>query len=385
MRKLALIFSLFVLIVLMSGCLGKEQQEPALNSPQTEQAPQAELLQQETSEKSVMDAEFMLLDSEGPNAGGAFSKELGVNTIPIFLDDWASIEPENDQWNWGSAFPENVDEYPHSVLRIGILHVLAWNPKNVPSWVDKDDLDGKFKEEYGEFVLEAIRQAKLRGISADIYLVELEANFAGHELEEEKTNAWIIDWIKWETGLIRSADREAKIVIPLTPTEFRPEETLENTGDYGKILISDFVARMIEEDVEFDAFGFNIASGFYDKVDSWRDMKAALDNWSKIDKEIFVWAMGYPADNSNHLKFNNPRKDGYSEEWQKEQYVSSLRTLLENPKVIGASVDLFDFQEAGQSTPIHWGLVKGDSQKPETLAKRQSFDAVKDYWHENYR
>ncbi|MCX6751097.1 MAG: hypothetical protein NTZ83_06575, partial [Candidatus Pacearchaeota archaeon] len=82
---------------------------------------------------------------------------------------------------------------------------------------------------------------------------------------------------------------------------------------------------------------------------------------------------------------NYPRKEGYSEEWQKEQYVNSLRILLENPKVIGVSIDLYDYQEADLGTPIHWGLIGGGRTKPETLFKRQSFDAVKEYWNKNYR
>ncbi len=336
-------------------------------------------------QSSAINADFMLLDSEGPNAGGEFSRELGTNTIPIYLDDWSKFEPADDQWNWVDAFPDNVREYDHSVLRIGILHVLAWNPANIPAWVNKNDIDGEFSEEYGEFVMEAVKQAKKRNITVDVYLVELESNFAGHEIKENITNAWIIDWIKWEVELIKTIDPGAKIAIPLTPTEFRPEESLDNTDDHGKILLADFVERMIEADVSFDAFGFNVASGFYDKIDDWGDLKVALDKWSAIDKGIFVWAMGYPADNIDSLPFNYPRAGGYSEEWQKEQYVNSLRTLLDNPKVIGLSIDLYDYQEPGQETPVHWGLIGGDRTKPETLFKRQSFDAVKEYWSDNYR
>ncbi|MFH0869409.1 MAG: hypothetical protein V1839_04235 [archaeon] len=366
MGKSVFVIPLLVLIVLASGCV---QQERSL-----------------LREQSVISDKFIFHDSEGPNAGGKFSRELGVNTIPIYLDDWSRLEPADDQWNWDGAFSDNVNEYDHSMLRIGILHVLAWNPEGIPSWVDKNDLNGKFKEEYGEFVAEAVRQAKMRNISVDIYLVELESNFAGHEIGNRRiTNAWIIEWIKWEAELIKSADSNAKIVVPLTPTEFRPKESLDNTGDFGKILVADFVGRMMEANVSFNAFGFNVASGFYDKIDDWGDLKAALDKWSTIDKEIFVWAMGYPADNIDNLSFNYPRKEGYSEEWQKEQYLNSLQILLENPKVIGVSIDLYDYPEAGQNTPVHWGLVGGDRAKPETLFKRQSFDAVKEYWNKTRR
>lgn len=330
-------------------------------------------------------AGFIFHDGEGPDAGGEFSRELGVNTIPVYLDDWSGMEPEDDLWNWDKEFPNKTGEYDHVILRIGILHMLAWNPDAIPDWVDKNDLDGRFREEYGGFVREAVSQVKARRIPVDVYLVELESNFAGHELGKDVTNAWIIDWIKWETDLIRSVDPDATIVVPLTPTEFRPDESLDNTGDYGKILAADFVRRMTEVNVSFDAFGFNIASGFYDKVDDWTDVERVLDEWSDIDKEIFVWAMSYPADNSDNLDFNYPREGGYSEEWQKEQYVNTMRILLKNPKVIGVSIDLYDYQEAGFPTPVHWGLVGGNRSRPETLHKRQSFEAVKDYWRENYR
>jgi len=334
-----------------------------------------------------MDAKFMLHDAEGPNVGGAFSEELGINTIKIHLDHaWQRVEPADNQWNWDDEFPNNINEYGHLMLQIGTLHMLAWNSTDLPGWVNTDNLDGEFKEQYGEFVQEVVGQVKQRDIHVDVYLVELEANFAGHEIAGGNlTNAWIIDWIKWEAGLIKSLDPDAKIVIPLTPTEFSPEESLDNTDDRGKILVADFVERMIQENVQFDAFGFNIASGVYHKIDNWTALQTVLDKWSTIDKEIFVWAMGYPANNDDNLPFRYPREGGYSEEWQKEQYVNSLRLLLKNPKVIGVSVDLFDYQEPGWAAPFHWGLVGGDRTKPETLFKRPSFDAVKGYWYNNYR
>jgi len=325
--------------------------------------------------------------------GGAFSKELGINTIPLYLDHaWQRVEPADNEWNWDGEFPANISnyghlalsKYDHVVVRLGVIGLLAWNPTEIPGWVDRDNLDGSFKEAYGDYVKEAVRQVKQRNIAVDVYLVELESNFAGHEIAEGITNAWIIDWIKWEADMIKSIDPSAKIVIPLTPTEFRPEEPLDNIGDHGKILVSDFVERMIQADVQFDAFGFNVASGAYDKVDNWPDLQKVLDKWaSTIDKEIFVWAMGYPANNDDHLPFNNPRTGGYSEDWQEEQYVNSLKLLLENPKVIGVSIDLFDYQEPGLATPFHWGLVGGDVAQPETLFKRPSFDAVKECW-ENF-
>lgn len=330
---------------------------------------------------------FIFHDGEGPDIGGVYADELGINTIPLFLDEWNEYEPVDNQWQWENTFPTNRNEYDHCLLRIGLLHMLAWNPSSIPSWVNQSDIDGECKEAYGQFVQEAIAQVKQREIAVDIYLVELEANFAGHELSEKTncTNAWIIEWIKWETELIKEIDPQAKIVIPLTPTEFRPEESLNNTYDQGKILLGDFVQRMIEAEVCFDAFGFNIASGAYDDVDDWTTVQTVLENWSTIKKEIFVWAMGYPADNDDNLPFTNPREEGYSQAWQTEQYVHTLQLLLNNTQVIGVSIDLFDYQEAGWPSPIHWGLVGGDPQHPETLYKRPSFDAVKHCWEQYAR
>ena len=233
----------------------------------------------------------------------------------------------------------------------------------------------------------AVEEIIARGILIDAYLVELESNFAGHEISghSDITNAWIIDWIKWQAALIKSLDPGAKIIIPLTPTEFRPNETLDNTGDLGKILVSDFVNRMISAEVSFEAFGFNVASGVYDRVDEWITLQVTLEGWSTIGKEIFVWGMGYPADNSDNLPFNYLRPGGYSETWQKEQYVNSLKLLLQNPKVIGLSIDLYDFQEGGWAGPFHWGLVSGERTNEATLSKRLAFDVAKEYWQNNYR
>jgi hypothetical protein len=115
-------------------------------------------------------------------------------------------------------------------------------------------------------------------------------------------------------------------------------------------------------------------------VDEWETVRNTLENWSTIDKEIFVWAMGYPADNSSIHSFNYPRERGYSEEWQKEQYVSSLDLFLNNTKVIGVSIDLYDFQESGVTNRIPWGLIGGERTQLGSLYKRESFDAVKQLW-----
>jgi hypothetical protein len=334
---------------------------------------------------------FMLYDSEGPNASGNWGKKLGVNTIPIYFDGWSDIENTENTFDWSTTIPGNSFEYSHCIARFGILHVMAWSPPDkIPDWVDPSDIDGEFKTKYGEFITAAIGELQSRGITVDAFLVELEANFAGHELPAaaggNKTNAWIINWVKWECGQIHGLEPAAKIIVPLTPTEFKPNETLDNTGDLGRILMKDFITRMIGEGVSFDVYGFNVASGVYDQVDDWTAVQAVLDDFcASFDKEAYLWAFGYPADNSDNLPFVYPRAGGYSEEWQKEQYVATLGMLLDNPKVIGASIDLFDYQESGWASPFHWGLVQGDRAHPETCTKRPAFDAVKEYWEEHRR
>lgn len=334
-------------------------------------------------ERSPLTSSFMLLDGEGPHARGSYSEELGVNTIPIYADDWAECEPTDNNWVW-NMFPSNRSEYKHCILRIGVLHRLAWGPGDIPSWVSTTDLDGEFKTQYGEFVQAVINQVKQRNLSIDYYLVELEANAAGHEISghSDITNAWLIDWIKWEVNLIKSIDTNARIIIPLTPQEFK-EQTIDNTGDKGEILISDFVTRMIAAGVSFEAFGFSVASGAHDRLDDTSTLEATLNGWSAIDKNIFVWCLGYPADNIDNLPFERPKAGGYSPEWQKEQYVNSLRIFLNNPKVIGVSINLYDFKEPEWPTPDHWGLISGES-TASTHSKRISFDAVKNYWFNNY-
>jgi len=334
-----------------------------------------------------LSANFMLYDSEGPNMGGAYALELGINTLPIYFDDWAAIETTEGTFNWAPAIPDDTSRYKHCLARLGILHVLAWNsPDNIPIFADRNDLDGTFKIKYERFIRNAVGELKARRIPVDAYIVEQEANFAGHELASgNRTNQWIIDWIKWEAALIKGLDPGARIILPFVPTEFHPNETLDNTGDLGKILVSDFMARLISSEVQFNAMSFSIASGAYDKVDDWTVLNATLEAWcARFDKEVYVWALGYPADNADHLFFNYPRAGGYSEEWQKEQYVNSLKLLLDNPKVIGVSIDLFDYQESGLAAPFHFGLVSGTSTGA-THTKRPAFDAVKEYWQKNYR
>jgi hypothetical protein len=123
---------------------------------------------------------------------------------------------------------------------------------------------------------------------------------------------------KVESGYLRISEAIVddfmikKLISKSSNFDLRAKESLDNTEEHGKILVADFVERMIEADVKFDAFGFNVPSGLYDKIDDRRELKTALDKWPVFDKEIFVWSMGFPADNIDNLKFDYPRAGGYS-------------------------------------------------------------------------
>jgi hypothetical protein len=334
------------------------------------------------SSQSRINASFIFHDAEGPVVS-EFSEELGINTVPMYLGHlWRFVEPSDDEWDVSWVVPHDFADYDHIIVRFGIIAIMAWSPSDIPSWVDTSN-ETEFKNQYLEYVRRMTEYIKSRGVSVDLYLVELESNIAGTNMG--RSNTWIIEWIKDEVNTIKSVDPNAKICIPLTPTDLRPGQVSDEPDDWQDLLATDFARRMINEGVDFDVIGFNIASGAYDDVGNWTVLEEYLEEWDSFGKEIFIWAMGYPADNDDNLSFNYPREGGYSEEWQEEMYINSMRLLLDDPKVMGVSIDLYDFLEPEFSTPFHWGLIGGNRSEPETLFKRPAFDAVKQYWLENYR
>jgi hypothetical protein len=335
----------------------------------------------------VQEAEFMLHDAEGPGVSGDLGRELGINTIPVYLDVWSQQEAVDDQFYWANSFAGNIADYGHCIVRIGILHVLAWNPPEaIPDWLGTNDpTESEFQDEYAEYVQAAVGHVVALGIEPDLYLVELEGNYAGHELPTgNMSNSWIIDWINWEVGLIRAVDPDARICLPLTASDLMPGEVSSSPTDLEKLNATDFIDDAIAAGVQFDAIAFGAACGVYQDIADSSVLGTYLDEWRTRGKEVFLWILGYPADNADDL-FRYPRAGGYSQTWQSEQYVETLTMLLDDTNVLGVQIGLFDYQEGGAPAPYHWGLVTGTSLSADPHTKRPAFEAVREYWHANYR
>jgi hypothetical protein len=331
-----------------------------------------------------MNASFMLHDARGPSED-AYARELGVNTEFIYLDHWAYFEPRDDEWDWEWAATSGSEGIDHLIARIGIMHVLAWNLRSrLPDWVDTKDLDGQIRTEFGEFVTEAVKYLSSSSSPPSLYFVELESNAAAIELG--KTNTWLIDWIKWEVELIKAADPDAKVGVALANADMVPNQYVgDETEDDIYMSTTAFIRRMVAAEVDFDVIAFSVSSGVYNKLDSWTDLAAYTNSLLEFDKQLYVYLLAYPAGQSEAATLYYPREGGYSEEWQSEQYVESLRFLLQTEQVIGAAFPMYDYYEPPLNTPYEWGLVSGEQENRDSLVKRRSFDAVKEFWHANYR
>ena len=331
-----------------------------------------------------MHASFMLHDGRGPSED-PLAHELGFNTEFIYLDHWAYFEPRDDEWHWEPAATSGSEGIDHVVARIGIMHVLAWNPRSrIPDWVDTEDLDGPIRTEFGEFVTEAVKHLSSSSSPPDLYLVELESNAAAIELG--KTNTWLIDWIKWEAELIKASDPNARVGVALANADMVPNQYVgDETEDDIYMSTTAFIRRMVAAGVDFDVIAFSASSGVYNKLDSWTDLATYTNSLLVFGKQLYVYMLAYPAGRNDGAELYYPREGGYSEAWQSEQYVESLRFLLETEQVIGAAFPLYDYYEPPLMTPYEWGLVAGEESDRESLTRRKSFDAVKEFWHANFR
>ena len=122
-----------------------------------------------------------------------------------------------------------------------------------------------------------------------------------------------------------------------------PGEVPASPTENDKLYATDFIDQAVLAGLDFQAIGFNIASGVYHQVDDSSVLSAYLAEWN------------------------------------------SLAILLDDPNVLGVSIGLYDYQESGRPSPFHWGLVVGTSQSTGEHTKRPAFDAVSAYWHDSYR
>ena len=334
--------------------------------------------------------------------------EIGFNTGHILaFYEWEGVQPEEDVFHWqgldhafdtfGTTLPPD-DTFPHFQHRYVSLGPSFGELSAAPGWANPDDLDA-FQRQYDGYLRQFL--ARYRGrVNAYSVFGELEGTAYGLSVEET------IAWAKWETGLIREIDPEAVILIQVGDTHWyfpdRMEIQLEHVILRPKWRIMEM---LIDGEVDFDGFAVETHYSMAAPGD-WRQLKEAVEALTAYGKYIYIWESSYPSDYNPCVYFNwqeralTPKQipakwpyppETYTEAWQQDQLVNTLRTLVENDRVLGynygtlAGANFVDgptnapgvgFGEdlCDQPSTIDLGLVLSD------FSPKPGFTALRDYW-----
>ncbi|MDY6878185.1 MAG: Ig-like domain-containing protein [Chloroflexota bacterium] len=334
--------------------------------------------------------------------------EIGFNTGHILaFYEWEGVQPEEDVFHWqgldhafdtfGTTRPVD-EELPNFRHRYVSLGPSFGELSAAPGWVNTDDLD-TFQRQYGEYLRQFLTRYRGR-VNAYSVLGELEGSAHGLSVEET------ISWAKWQTGLIREIDPEAVILIQVGDTHwYFPDATeiqIEQATFMPKWCIME---TLTDGGVDFDGFAVETHYSMAAPGD-WRQLKEAVETLTAYDKYIYIWESFYPSGYNPCVYFNwqelalTPKQvpaewpyspETYTESWQQDQLVNTLRTLVENGRVLGYNYGTLagaSFVDGPTSAPdvgfgedlcdqpstINLGLVHSD------LSPKPGFTALRDYW-----
>jgi len=334
--------------------------------------------------------------------------EIGFNTghiLPFY--EWEGVQPEEEVFHWqgldhafdtfGTTRPVE-EEFPHFRHRYVSLGPSFGELAAAPDWVNTDDLDS-FQRQYGAYLQEFLTRYRGR---ANIYSVfgELEGTAYGLSIEET------VAWAKWETGLIREIDPEAVILIQVGDTHWYFSDTMEIQIERATFMPKWRIMEMlIDGGVDFDGFAIETHYSMAAPGD-WQQLEEAVELLTAYDKYVYIWETFYPSEYNPCVYFNwqeralTPKQipaqwpypsETYTEVWQRDQLVNTLRTLVENDRVLGYNYGTLagaDFVDGPTDSPgvgfgqdlcdqpstIKLGLVRSD------LSPKPGFVALQDYW-----
>jgi hypothetical protein len=318
----------------------------------------------------------------GDDYAGDLKDQLNENmawTAPSYF--WDQIEPSDDRFHWRELdgfVAENGDK--HRVINLGPeivpdesgeLIVLG----SLPPWLDNRLSNPTLKGQYGE-LLQAIVSRYAERI--DMWWIGLEVNLGGDGLSWQ---AWK-EWLRWQVSLIREKDPSTKIAISFGSwtgyhERIPPNAVHEIVGAQG----------LVEEGLDFDVIAMEYHHGTLQDGDL-SGMRRSLDQLERLGKEIFLWEVFYPAETDvryHHFwSWDSPPEAGYSEEWQAEQWLGTLKLAVEDPRIIGINVHHFQDLDHDLIDPTQWeagwrchaGLVRHDG------TPREAYFRIRNYWSE---
>jgi hypothetical protein len=255
----------------------------------------------------------------------------------------------------------------------------------IPAWTEPLDVDGKFREAYGDFLQAAV--TRYQG-TIDIYRIGLESNLGNWNGGlEGKGYAWLVDWIKWQCDTIKAIDPHALISVDMIDMlNAFPEQDPQTTdwsmiGTPNPMWETQFAQLLIDAGADFDLIGIEYHPGWNTSLEQvdWN-----LEQLEEFGKPIYIWEFFVPSGDEPEVLENCTRQnvcpeEGYSEAFQSRMAVDFFQKIIEDhPSVVGIEyLSLVDNPniDLGPGAPHSAGLLHLDG------SPKQAYTAIRDYWY----
>jgi len=320
----------------------------------------------------------------------AMYNDLGFNNVeyyPWWM--WTGIETADNQWQFEAGIDDGQFTAPdffyanHPKVRFHTFWVgpQFHQPGMVPDWINYHD-DVEFRTQFSElitatFELNPSGHFTLYEIGVEINDWSAWDGKGAWDISDQEWD-WAIDFLKYESELIRSLDPNARISIDF--------DIITYFDNCEACVLENWIERAIEAGVDFDVLGFEFHPGANGgEPATVEELKAFLESLDKYGKDYYFWELTVRSwgelEKELHLgEWVLPPVDEYTEEYQKELYLEFMQYFIENPRIIGNRFVVFK-DAAVASDPVYSeligqtsGLLRGD------LTPKPAYYTLKDYW-----
>ena len=340
--------------------------------------------------------------------------DTGINTWRYglyFL--WSMIEPNQDDFRWWLDYPamfcpeiqvgeqktctpkqwqmpnlstDRMDRM-FATADMGLYppnHQGLVDGGNIPAWTDPADIDGRFKENYGDFLRAVVTHYKG---TIDVYRIALESNFGTWNGGlDKKDYAWLTDWIVWQCDTIKGIDPGARISIDMIDMYNAFPDQDPQTLDWSVIgrpnpmWEMQFTQLLIDAGAKFDLIGIEYHPGWNNSLEQ---VDENLHRLEEFGKPIYVWEFFVPSEEEPQVIKSCTNagvcpETGYSEAFQSEMALDFFKLIIENhPSVVGIEyLGLVDDPDInmGPEVPSYVGLLHSDG------SPKQIYSTIQGYW-----
>lgn len=305
---------------------------------------------------------------------------------------WHRFEPVDDQWDFFSYTDlwNFTDRFYWESFFPNVRFNTFWlGPQfdtdrlyQAPDWLNFRN-DEEFRAEFTEYITEAFNLNPSKHF--DLYEIGIEINDwptwekGAWEINEAEWD-WAIDFLKFESDLVRSLDPNAKISIDFD---------IVRLFDCDACYVENWIERVIAADVDFDVIGLELhPQSVAGEPATIEEFDAFLKTLKKFGKDFYIWEFGIRShgDPIQELvlgELQYPNIEEYTEENQRDLFLEFIKYFIEDPDFLGIRYityrdGLFGDRRGDNKDALIFydtaGLLREDR------TPKPAYYAIKEYW-----